>query len=143
MNTIFLKLEQTKKSKNGNSLVSLRTKAIDVNGEKDATKICLDFCNQINESLNLAREMGAKSIKVGGVNFSFSGKFTLYVNIDGLDYCLDNVASIWDAKNTTENSFKNGRAFFVSLYQIIRTANGQSALLTSEATKQATKLLSI
>jgi hypothetical protein len=143
MCTISLKLEQTKKSKNGNSLISLSTKQFQFNDNEEATKICLSFIESIGQSLNLAREMGANGVKIGNVNFSFNSKFLLYVNIDGLDYSLDDVPSIWEGTNKTENSFKNSKAFFVSIYQIIRTSQGKSALLTQDANKQATKLLSI
>lgn len=143
MKRVFLKLEQTKKSKNGNSLVSLKTKSFDVASNESAVETCTKFVREIANSLNLAREMGAKAVKVGGVNFSFSGKFVLYVNIDGCDYSLDDVATIWDGSNKTENSFKNGGAFFVAMYQILRTADGKSALLTADGRKESIKLLSI
>lgn len=143
MKTISLKLEQTKKSKNGNSLVTLRTKNVEFNDKEQATNICLSFIEQIHLSLNLAREMGANGVKIGGVNFSFNSKFYLYVNIDGNDYCLDDVTKFWEGKDRTELSFKNGKALFVAIYQIIRTSENKSPLLTNEASKNATKLLSI
>jgi hypothetical protein len=72
MKTIALKLEQTKKSKNGNSLVTLRTTEKQFNADVEAVNIVLDFIGAISENLNLAREMNAKGVKIGGVNFSFN-----------------------------------------------------------------------
>jgi hypothetical protein len=143
MKNVSLKLEQTKKSKSGNSLVTLRTVEKQFNDDSEAVNIVLEFINAISENLNLAREMNANGVKIGGVNFSFNAKFILYVSIDGNDYSLDDVKGLWDNADIEQSSFKNGKALFVSIYRILRKVEGKSIALTSEATKQATKLLSI
>ena len=143
MKTISLKLEQTKKSKNGNSLVTLRTTEKQFNADTEAVNIVLDFIGAISENLNLAREMNAKGVKIGGVNFSFNAKFILYVSIDGQDYSLDDIKGIWANADIEQSSFKNGKALFVSIYRILRKVEGKSIMLTQDANKQATKLLSI
>lgn len=143
MKNVSLKLEQTKKSKSGNSLVTLRTVEKQFNDDSEAVNIVLEFINAISENLNLAREMNASGVKIGGVNFSFNAKFILYVSIDGNDYSLDDVKGLWENADIEQSSFKNGKALFVSIYRIIRKVEGKSIALTSEATKQATKLLSI
>ncbi len=143
MKTISLKLEQTKKSKNGNSFVTLQTKSFEFDDKEQATNVCLSFIEQIHLSLNLAREMGSNGVKIGNVNFSFNSKFYLYVCVNGQDFCLDDVTKVWEGKDRTELSFKNGKSLFVAIYQILRTAEGKSPLLTNDANKNATKLLSI
>ena len=141
MKSVSLKLEQTKKSKNGNSLVTLNTKAFEFNDNAKATEICLNFIKAINESLLDAYDMGAKGVKIGSVNFSFNAKFTLYVSIDGADYSLDDIESAWANAESIQNSFKNPSALYVAIYKIIRSANGESTRLDAEATKTSTKLL--
>lgn len=146
MKTISLKLEQVKKSKNGNTLVSLKTKGAQFKDTEGAVKIALGFIEAIEQSLAIAQQMGAKAVKVGGVNFSLGGKFYLYVTIDGQDYSLDDVFSIFEGRDVTQMSFRNPKALFVAMYQIIRTAEGKSPLLTNEGLKVAngtanTKLL--
>jgi hypothetical protein len=146
MKTISLTLEQTKKSKKGNSLVSLRTKAAEYKDTEAAENICKEFILAIRHSLMTAQEMGATSIKVGNVNFSLRSKFVLYVDVNGQTYSLDDVFSIFEGTNKTEVGFRNTKALFVAIYQIIRTAEGKSPLLTDKGTKErnaieGTKLL--
>ena len=141
MKNVSLKLEQTKKSKNGNSLVTLNTKAFEFEDSAKATEICISFIKAINSSLIDAYDMGARGVKIGTVNFSFNAKFTLYVSIDGADYSLDDINSVWANAESMQNSFKNPSALYVAIYKIIRSANGESTLLDAEATKTSTKLL--
>ena len=135
MNTISLKLEQVKKGKNGTTLVNLTTKSIEVTDTKKAVEICVNLLEKIGNSLKLASEMGQSSVKVGGVNFSLKGKFSIYVVIDGQEFNADEISEEFLHIDKTLSSFRNPQALFVQMYRIIRMANGQSVFLTQEANK--------
>jgi hypothetical protein len=135
MKTIRIQLEQVKRSKNGNSLVTLNTKPVEFSDNLGAAKICVDFLQRIEESLQLAQQMGQKSVKVGGVNFSLKGKFSVYIVINGQTYSMADVQTLFEGTDTTLLGFKNPKSIFVAMYQILRTAEGKSPLLTGDALK--------
>jgi len=135
MKTIRIQLEQVKKSKNGTSLVTLNTKPVEFADNLGATKICVDFIQRMEESLQLAQQMGQTSIKVGGVNFSLKGKFSVYVVINGQTYSMTDVTTLFEGTDVSLLGFKNPKSIFVAMYQILRSAEGKSPLLSSEALK--------
>ena len=134
MKTISLKFEQTKKSKNGNSLVVLKTKTEQFENSVNAEEIVLNQVNQIANALRFAAQVGAKSVKVGGVTFNLNGKFVLYVVIDGLDYSADEL-SFNLCVDAIELSFKNSGALVGAMYGIIRMTEGKSPFYTQNALK--------
>jgi hypothetical protein len=138
MKTISLKFEQVKKSKNGNSLVTLKTRTEQFENSTKAEEIVLNQLTQIGNALRFAAQSGATSVKVGGVNFSLKGKFYLYVTIDGQDYSTDEL-SFNLCVDRTQMGFKNVESLFSNMYGIIRMTEGKSPFLTNEAKKVLTK----
>lgn len=134
MKTISLKFEQVKKGKNGTTLVSLRSKVQEFDSKAKAEEIVLNQVQQLSDNLKFAAQIGAKSVSVGGVNFSLKGKFYLYVTIDGQDYSTDDINMFWEA-DKTKLSFSNVGAFVGALYGVLRIAEGKSPLYTQQAIK--------
>lgn len=155
MKTIALKLEQLntktvtieKAIKDGDKVIKpaikvkeeetvlLKTKEKTFEDTEKAQNICFDFLKGIDLSLKLASQMGANSVDTGGGKFKLNGKFILYVTVDGLDYCLDEVLNLGDLKLTSaKDSFKNPKGIFAAIWMILRSIDGQSVIMTKEAT---------
>lgn len=132
MKTMFFKLEQIKK--NGNS-VTLNLPKFEADGLVKAEEAAKDMLEHIALALQLQADTGQKNVKVGGVTFSLGSKFTLYLNVDGLDYSLDDCIKLATNQDTEQSSFRNGGSLFVQMYRVIRMTQGQTEGLTMEAKK--------
>lgn len=138
MNTIFVKLEQTQKIKGSEHVVSIRTKAVEIaNLSKIEGQInfVVEMMNGIKMTLDLAAQSEQKVVIFGGIKFRLNSKFTLYVNVDGIDYSRDEINNFFQGKETYFNNFKNGNVLAKDMCALIRNAIGQSVNLPQSITK--------
>jgi hypothetical protein len=132
MNAIFVKLEQTQKSKGELNVVSIRSKAIDVEklntieGQIEAVK---QIVKGFQFTIDLASQSGAKVVTFGGVKFRLTSKFTMYLNVNGQDFSFDEINQFFEGATSKENTFKKGTELTTDLFAILRNAVGQSPIL--------------
>jgi hypothetical protein len=132
MNTISVKLEQIQKVKGEMNVISIRSKAIDV--EKINTiEGQIEAIKKIREgfqfTIDLATQSGAKVVTFGGVKFRLTSKFTIYLNVNGNDFSFDEINQFFEGATSKENTFKKGAELTTDLFAILRNAVGQSPIL--------------
>lgn len=136
MNTMFFKLQQVKKSGDSATIKLPEFKSEDL---VKAEQIAKEMLEHIILGLELQAQKGQKNIKIGGVTFSLGSRFVLYLNVNGLDYSLDDCFKLAVNQDQETSTFRRGDTLFVQMYQIIRMVQGQTQGLTQEAKKVLTK----
>lgn len=138
MNAIFVKLEQTQKSKGEMNVVSIRSKVIDIEkvntieGQIEAVK---QIVKGFQFTIDLASQSGQKVVTFGGVKFRLTSKFTIYLNVNGQDFSFDEIDQFFEGANKKENSFKKGAELATDMFAILRNAVGQSPILPTTIIK--------
>lgn len=132
MNAIFVKLEQTQKSKGVVNVVSIRSKVIEAD-KLTTLEGQIKAIKQIREgfefTIQLAAQSGAKVVTFGGVKFRLTSKFTMYLNVNGNDFSFDEINQFFEGATSKENTFKKGAELTTDLFAILRNAVGQSPIL--------------
>lgn len=138
MNAIFVKLEQTQKSKGELNVVSIRSKVIEA--DKLTTlegqiKTIKQIVKGFQFTIQLAAQGGAKVVTFGGVKFRLTSKFTMYLNVNGHDFSFDEIDQFFEGATSKENSFKKGAELATDMFAILRNAVGQSPILPTTIIK--------
>lgn len=86
--------------------------------------------NGLKDAITYAQQGGTNVIQIGNVTFNLAGKFTLYVNVDGKDYCFDNdVTKQIKGQSGALHTFKKTQQLVNELFAVIRATEGQSSIL--------------
>jgi hypothetical protein len=118
------------------TLISAKTKGFDVKDNSTTVATVIEIVSNIQGAVNYAQQMECKKFNLGGSNFMINKPFNLYVCIDGVDFCLNDVNNFTNILGlNVEGSFRLSKLEILAkgLYSIMQVAKNESPLLTATA----------
>ena len=111
----------------------------DIQGQTEAVT---QIINGLSEAVNYALQGGSSVVLIAGKTFNLGGKFSLYVRVNGQDYCFDNdVTKQFKGQQGLTHTLKKPQQLLNELFAVIRATEGQSSTLP-KGTISNVKLLS-
>lgn len=138
---ISLVFTQVNKVKGDETTSVIRTRTLAFQSDVQAYAHVCSLLDNVYTSVKIAMQLGSASVQLDGQRFNFKRKFALSVVVDGIEYKHSDIDTIFGGLHL-DFTFRKSQQFGTALYQILRTAEGQSPLLDTATAEKIARTLS-